>query len=169
MQLIMVHGVMNKLPEDLIIFIHLKFPVKSLIRFNCISKFFYTVIQSSTFINLYLNRTTTTQEKFILFKRSIEEELNQYKTIFSFLCENDDNYINPIFSDIDVPYLTSTRSRNYDQLIGPSHGLIALVSNTSAVLFNPATRYYRVLPRAVLITRPLKSLLGVPYFWGHQF
>nr|AIG62919.1 S-locus F-box protein type-14 [Solanum peruvianum]AIG62965.1 S-locus F-box protein type-14 [Solanum lycopersicum] len=66
----MAHGVINKSSKDLIIFIHLKFPVKSIKRFNCI---FFKVIQSSTFVNLYLNRTTTTQEEFIMYKRSNEE------------------------------------------------------------------------------------------------
>nr|AIG62954.1 S-locus F-box protein type-14 [Solanum chilense] len=69
----MAHGVINKSSKDLIIFIHLKFPVKSIKRFNCISKFFFKVIKSSTFVNLYLNSTTTTQEEFIMHKRSNEE------------------------------------------------------------------------------------------------
>nr|AIG62942.1 S-locus F-box protein type-14 [Solanum pimpinellifolium] len=69
----MAHGVINKSSKDMIIFIHLIFPVKSTKRFNCISKFFFKVIQSSTFVNLYLNRTTTNQEEFIMYKRSNEE------------------------------------------------------------------------------------------------
>nr|BAJ24873.1 S-locus linked F-box protein type-5 [Petunia x hybrida] len=143
----MPHGIMKKLPEDVILCIFLRIPVKSLMRFKCVSKNYYTLLQSTTFINLHLNRTTTVKDEFILLKRSFKEDINQYKTIFSFLSgDGDHDYLNPIFSDFDVPNMTDTQSIIFDQLIGPCHGLIALMDDFTTIIFNPSTRIFRLLP-----------------------
>nr|BAQ18955.1 S9-locus linked F-box protein 1 [Petunia x hybrida] len=145
----MVNGVMEKLSEDVFIYTLLRLPVKSLMRFKCVSKVGYTLIQSSAFIKFHLNRTTTTEEELILLKRSIEEESTRYKTILSFLSNDDDN-LNPLFPDLDVPCLVSTCSSNFDQLFGPCQGLIALIDYVNTFLLNPATRNYRIIPPSPL-------------------
>nr|XP_009802003.1 PREDICTED: LOW QUALITY PROTEIN: putative F-box/kelch-repeat protein At1g13200 [Nicotiana sylvestris] len=143
----MVHGILKKLPEDVFIHILLKLPVKSLIRFKCISKTWYILMESSTFINLHLNHAINAKDEFIVFKLSFQEDPFQHKTILSFLFgDDDDDYLTPVSPDLDVPYLTSTFSSNYDQLIGPCQGLIALINIVDTVLFNPATRNYRLVP-----------------------
>nr|AIG62936.1 S-locus F-box protein type-7 [Solanum pimpinellifolium] len=68
----MVNGIIKKLGEDLVNNVLVRFPVKSLIRLKCISKRWYTLIQSTTFIHLHLNYQTTIQHEFILFKYSIK-------------------------------------------------------------------------------------------------
>ncbi|XP_059292167.1 F-box protein CPR1-like [Lycium ferocissimum] len=138
-------GLAKKMPEDVVICILLRLPMKSLLRFNCVSKTCHILLQSSTFINLHLNRATTVTDEFILLKRSFKEDINQYKTIFSFLSGGGDNYLNPIFPDLNVPYMTDTRSIIFDQLIGPCNGLIALMDNVNTVIFNPSTRNIRLL------------------------
>ncbi|XP_016457162.1 F-box protein CPR1-like [Nicotiana tabacum] len=142
----MVHGIMKKLLEDVFIYILLKLPVKSIMRFKCISKTWYILMQSSTFINLHLNRSTKAKDELILFKRSFQEDPFQHKTILSFLFGVDDGYLYPVSPDLDVPYLESTFSSTYDQFIGPCQGLIALINIVDTVLFNPATRNYRLVP-----------------------
>lgn len=136
---------MKKLCEDVVIYVLLRLTVKSLLRFICISKTYCTLIQSSTFVNLYLYHTTTSKDEFILLKCCFEEENNRYKAILSFLC-GDDVYLNPIFQDLDVTHLTSIHNFNNDQLIGPWHGLIALMNSITTILINPSTRNYRLLP-----------------------
>ncbi|KAG5632054.1 hypothetical protein H5410_003771 [Solanum commersonii] len=144
----MADGIMKKLPEDVVIYILLRLAVKSLMRFNCISKTCYTLIKSSTFVNLYLYRTTTSKDKFILFKHCFEHERNRYKTILSFLSgdDDDDDYFNPIIQDLDVTHLKSNNNFNLDQFIGPCHGLIAMMDSVTTILINPSTRNYRLLP-----------------------
>ncbi|KAM3338200.1 F-box protein CPR1-like [Capsicum galapagoense] len=138
---------MTKLSEDVLICILLRLAVKSLMRFNCISKTFYALIQSSTFVNLYLYLTTTSKDEFILFKRCLGQENNRYKTILSFLSGDEDNdYLNPISHDLDVTYLSSPYNFDNDQLIGPCHGLIAWMDSVTTFLINPSTRNYRILP-----------------------
>ncbi|XP_016502576.1 F-box protein CPR1-like [Nicotiana tabacum] len=142
----MAHGNMKKLPEDVVIDILLRLPVKSLMKLKCVSNTWYILIGSSTFINCHLNSNTVAKEEFILFKRSFMEEPYRYKTILSFLSGDDDYYLNALSPDLDVSDLISTFNSIYDQFIGPCHGLIALMNILNTILINPATRNYRLIP-----------------------
>ncbi|OIT39436.1 PREDICTED: F-box protein CPR30-like [Nicotiana attenuata] len=150
----MVNGSINKLPEDLVYCILLRFPVKSLMRFKCISQVWYHFIQSTTFINLHLNRTTSVEDEFILFKYSIKEDAEEFKNVLSFLSGHDDDALNPLFPDVDVSYMASNCSCTFFPLIGPCNGLIALTDSITTILINPATRNFRLLP---------PSPFGCPY------
>nr|BAJ24868.1 S-locus linked F-box protein type-4 [Petunia axillaris subsp. axillaris] len=143
----MADRIIMKLPQDVFMHILLRLPVKLLLRFRCVSKSCYTLIQSSTFINIHLHRTTSSEDEYILFKRSFKEDVESYKGIFSFFSShNDDGNLNSIFPDLDVPNMTSLYSIDYDKIIGPCHGLIAVMDSRSTILFNPSTRKYRLLP-----------------------
>nr|AIG62953.1 S-locus F-box protein type-13 [Solanum chilense] len=144
----MADGIMKKLNEDVVIYILLRLAVKSLLRFNCISKTCYSLIKSSTFVYLYLNRTTTSKDEFILFKHCFEYERNMHKTILSFLSgdDDDDDYFNPIIQDLDVTHLKTNNNYSIDQFIGPCNGLIAMMDTVTTILINPSTRNYRLLP-----------------------
>ncbi|XP_059290335.1 F-box protein CPR1-like [Lycium ferocissimum] len=139
-------GIMKKYPKDVVIHILLRLPVKFLLRFKCLSKTLCTLIQSSTFINIHLNRTTTSTDYNILLKRSVKEDVERDKAIFSFLSSDGDDYPKSIYPDLDVPYIKSRFSISHDLLFGPIHGLIALMVPTTTILFNPSTRNYRLLP-----------------------
>lgn len=123
--------------------------MKFLLRLRCVSKTFYTIIQSSTFINLYLNWTIASTNHNILLKRSFKEDIERYKVILSFLSIDDvdnNNDLKSIYPDVDVPCITSRLSIDNDKLMGPSHGLVALMDPINTILFNPCTRNCRVLP-----------------------
>nr|AIK66498.1 S3-locus F-box type-2 protein [Petunia integrifolia subsp. inflata] len=137
---------MKKFHEDMMIYILLRFPVKSLLRFKCISKVYYTLILSNTFVKLHLNRIRTTKDEFVLFIRTFREEPDQLKSIASFFSCDDNNDLNTLSPDLDVSDLTSTCDTIFNQLIGPSHGLIALTDSFIIIVLNPATRKYIVLP-----------------------
>nr|ABR18785.1 class S F-box protein [Nicotiana alata] len=142
----MADGMVKKLPKDMLVYIILILPVKSLLRLKCVSKFWYTLLNSSTFVNLRVNRTTTTNAEIILFKRSFKEEPNQFRSIMSFLSSGHDNYdLHHVSPDLDGPYLTTTSSCICHRIMGPCHGLITLTDSVTAVLFNPGTRNHRLL------------------------
>ncbi|XP_060191130.1 F-box protein CPR1-like [Lycium barbarum] len=152
----MTDGTLNKFPKDVVIYIILKLQIKSLLRFKCISKSWYMLMQSSTFINVHLNRTTTVEDEIVLFKRSFREEPNQFRSIMSFLSSYHDNHdFYHISPDLDVPYLTTTSSCIFHRFMGPCHGLIILTDQVTTILFNPATRNYRLLQQS-----PFGSPLG---------
>nr|ABR18788.1 class S F-box protein [Nicotiana alata] len=142
----MADGIVKKLPKDVVICIILILPVKSLLRFKCVSNSWRTLMQSSTFINLHLNRSTTINDEIILFKHSFQEEPNKFRSIMSFLSSGQDNddfyHVSP---DLDVPFLTTTSSCIFHRFTGPCHGLVVLTDKVTAVLFNPTSRNYRLL------------------------
>ncbi|XP_049382596.1 F-box protein CPR1-like [Solanum stenotomum] len=142
----MMDGTTKKLSQDVAIVILLRLSVKCLLRYKCVSKEYYTLIQSSTFMGLHFNRISTLKYELVLLKHSFKEDIEQYKTILSFLSDDGNDYLNHTFLDLDLPYMTSRYSVFQDQLVGRCHGLIALMNDITTVLFNPSTRNYRLLP-----------------------
>ncbi|KAF3642205.1 hypothetical protein FXO37_22630 [Capsicum annuum] len=139
-------GILKKYPEDVVIQMLLRLHVKFLLRFKCVSQIFYTLIQSSIFISLYLHQSKTSSNDNILLKRSFKEDIEKYKAIFSFLSIDAEKYLKAIYVDLDVPYIIRHYSIDNDHLIGPRHGLIALMDPSNTILFNPSTRKCRLLP-----------------------
>nr|BAJ24854.1 S-locus linked F-box protein type-2 [Petunia x hybrida] len=142
----MENKVIKKLPEDVVIYMLLMFPVKSLLRLKCISKAWYALILTHTFIKLHLNRIITTEDELILFIRTFREEPEQLKSIASFFSCDDNKDLHILSPDLDVSDLTSTCDTIFNQLIGPCHGLIALTDSFIIIILNPSTRKYLVLP-----------------------
>ncbi|OIT08702.1 PREDICTED: F-box protein CPR30-like [Nicotiana attenuata] len=142
----MANGIVKKVPEDLVNSVLLRLPVKTLMRFKCVYKAWYSNVQSSTFISLHLNRTTRVNDEFILFTNSIKEEPNRFKVLLSFMSiDNDGDDLHPISPDLDMLYLTTISSNLYRRPLGPCRGLIVLTDKVNAIIFNPATRHYRLL------------------------
>nr|BAQ18965.1 S10-locus linked F-box protein type-14 [Petunia x hybrida] len=140
------NGVVKKLPKDVVNNITLKLPVKSLLRFKCVSQFWYACIQSWAFIILQRNCASSVNDEIILFKRSFKEEHDHFKSIMSFLSSghDDSDDFHHVSPDLEVPYLTNTTC-TFHRFIGPCHGLIVLTDKVTTVLFNPATRNSRLL------------------------
>nr|ABR18782.1 class S F-box protein [Nicotiana alata] len=162
----MVDGIMKELPEDLVIYVILMLPVKSLLRLKSSCITFCNIIKSSTFINLHLNRTTNGKDELILFKRSFkQEEPNLHKNVLSFLLSEDTFNLKPISPDVEIPHLTNTNASVFHQLIGPCNGLIALTDSLTTILFNPTTRIYRLIPPCPFGTPPgfRRSISGIGF------
>lgn len=125
----MADGTLKKIPEYILIYVlvrlPVRLPVKLLMRLKCVSKTLYTLIKSSSFINLHLNRTTiSTNDEFILFKRSIKEEPGEFKSILSFVStKNDGDDLCMIYPDLDISYLTKLYFGISHGFIGPCNGL----------------------------------------------
>nr|AIG62971.1 S-locus F-box protein type-2 [Solanum habrochaites] len=144
-------GIMKKLHEEMVIQILLELPVKSLIRFKSISKILYSLIHSSIFINLHRNRRRNTKDELLILKRPIFLDENLYKNIMYFLSSNDndnDDTLKQVSPEIDVPYFDNDFCVQFQQLIGSSHGLIALTDYEDIIFLNPTTRKYRLLPHS---------------------
>nr|BAQ18925.1 S5-locus linked F-box protein type-10 [Petunia x hybrida] len=143
----MLDWTMKELPQDVVIYIFVMLPVKSLLRFKCTCKTFCHIIKSSTFINLHLNHTTNFNDELVLLKRSFEtDEYNFYKSILSFLFAKEDYDFKPISPDVEIPHLTTTAACICHRLIGPCNGLIVLTDSLTTIVFNPATLKYRLIP-----------------------
>uniref|UniRef100_M1DHD5 Class S F-box protein n=2 Tax=Solanum tuberosum TaxID=4113 RepID=M1DHD5_SOLTU len=137
---------MKKYPEDMLIHILLRLPLKFILRFKSVSKTLYTLIQSSSFINIHYNHTLNSTYDNILLKRSFKEDIERYKAVFSFIPNDDEDNLNTVYPDLDVPYTSSISSVKSDKLINSSHGLIALMEPRTTIVFNTSTRNYKRLP-----------------------
>lgn len=142
----MIEGTIMKLSEDVAINIFFKLPMKSISGFKCVTRSWCTLIQSVNFINLHLKSTSTTKNEFILFKQSFKEE-NVFKNILSFLLSVDDeDDVDPIYPDLDVPYLCTTYGSIFHQLNSPCRGLIFMTDSKTSFILNPSIRKHRLIP-----------------------
>ncbi|KAL3627529.1 hypothetical protein CASFOL_028892 [Castilleja foliolosa] len=131
-----------ELPQELIAVIMSKLPVKSLLRFKCVCKSWYSLIKSPNFIHLHLNNSSS-NHNCIMIRRcidSIEQDIYCFQQVLSF-------YSHETLADlgiqIDTPFPTSY---GYYNVSGPCNGLICMTKNTDQILIiNPATREFRSL------------------------
>lgn len=78
-----------------------------------------------------------------------------------FLSSNDnDDTLKHVSPEIDVPYFENDFCVQFQQLIGSSHGLIALTDYEEIIFLNPTTRKYRLLPHSLF--RCPKDFVFVP-------
>ncbi|KAK4737280.1 hypothetical protein R3W88_000977 [Solanum pinnatisectum] len=118
----MVDGIVKKYPEDMVIHILLGLLVKFILRFKSVSKTLYTLIQSSSFINIHYNHTLN----------STYDNIKLFFFFFLFISNDDEDNLNTVYPDLD--------------LINSSHGLIALMEPRTTIVFNTSTRHYKRLP-----------------------
>ncbi|KAJ4714706.1 putative F-box family protein [Melia azedarach] len=131
----------SMLPLDLIIDILSRLPVKTLLRFRCLSKFFRSLIDGPDFINLHLTRSLDTNSNLSLIFSGFA---NPDSRIFCGSLDSLDNCV-----EVDYPFRNCRYFRRYDTLvIGSCNGLVALHNREKGiVLLNPSTKKHRILPK----------------------
>ncbi|GFZ19006.1 hypothetical protein Acr_27g0007450 [Actinidia rufa] len=125
---------MEKLPEELLMEILSRLPVKHLLRFRSVSKYWFPLIQNPSFISLNHNRAQNNH--CLLVKRLLHGG-----GVLS-LAPNED----PI-NDLDISFMGDIRAL---QLLGPCNGVICLTRHgfhSAIVLCNPSMREFRVVPQ----------------------
>ncbi|XP_027171775.1 F-box protein CPR1-like [Coffea eugenioides] len=133
---------MDVLPEDVLMQILVRLPVKCLFRFRCVSKSWCSLIKSPHFAGLHVRRAKSgNQEDVILVKRFIK---NERKTVLSLHSNDESLSLQVMAPDFEVPYST-----DYDMhLVSTCHGIICLRNNAcnDIYLCNPTTREFLTLP-----------------------
>ncbi|XP_059670643.1 putative F-box protein At3g16210 [Cornus florida] len=120
--------------EDMIIEILLSLPVKSLLRYNCVCKYWYTLIRSSTFINKHLHHHSNKSR--LLVQHYIDS--TETNAIALYPDETLSNF--PlIYRDIQMPCESRDIVVHYDGILGLWEW------DDGIVLWNPATREFRRL------------------------
>ncbi|ONI04397.1 hypothetical protein PRUPE_6G319300 [Prunus persica] len=146
-----------------------RLPSKSLIRFKCVRKSWYNLIDSPTFVENHLSISMhKIHSTCVLFNRFIYSDANtgEKELAFSFLYLRNDydddaeNNVNFVVEDIKFPL----SSRQYIGLgvieslcmAGHCHGIVCLSeSNSNLVLCNPGIKKIKLLPKSCL-----------PDWWG---
>ena len=133
----------NFLSENLID-IHLRLPVKSIVRFRCVCKSWCTLFDDPDFISMHLRQASANSNGRLLFKHlsSSEQEIYSLRSNIAFA----------EVSRLEVPVPSKT---DYYQIVGSSNGLICLTESNfkgsylslNTFLWNPAIREFQTLPK----------------------
>ncbi|CAN1250669.1 F-box protein CPR1 [Linum perenne] len=128
---------MKSLPEDIVIDILARLPVKSILRFKSVSKHWYTLPTNPHFTAAHLRHSSSSNNPlFILRHGSYLSELKT--TVF-------DANFETLPPDLHVP---ENRLDDYSaSIMGSCNGLLCIRFSTNNVMFwNPATRLFRQVP-----------------------
>ncbi|KAM5552205.1 putative F-box protein [Rosa sericea] len=142
------------LDEDLIVEILSRLPVKSLMRFSCASKEWYSLTRNSYLINIHLRRADSNLS-LLTNEYDRDKRLNtDPKFGISMLGDEAADLVS-----IDLPILSN--SSKFTNIVGSSNGLVCLVArlkkkrrkfmdSAEIIIWNPATKQFRSLPKPVL-------------------
>ncbi|XP_075643651.1 F-box/kelch-repeat protein At3g23880-like [Castanea sativa] len=126
------------LPCDVLLEILHRLPVKSLIRFRCVSKLWNSLITSPAFINSNLTRSHSNSNKLII---KYSDVYMGYELIHE---EDNDNY-DSSSEQIQELELLNSFGRKF-KLVGYVNGLFCLYEQDRYIVWNPCIRKFIVLP-----------------------
>ncbi|XP_059630080.1 F-box/kelch-repeat protein At3g06240-like [Cornus florida] len=154
---------MANLPHDIVLNILSRLPVKSLNRFKCVSKPWFSFISDPYFVKMHLNRANS------------DPDMNPHRlfTLFPFYsldyespssCDDvvvDDDGHDDAIVNLGFP---SRSPQNGVQIVGSCNGLICLAYRAlnAMILWNPSTRQSRELPKPSF-SLDIVSLYGLGY------
>ncbi|XP_059670645.1 F-box/kelch-repeat protein At3g23880-like [Cornus florida] len=128
------------IPEDLIIEIVSRLPIKSLIRFRCVCKYWFGLIRTSTFVSKHLHHPNN---KSCLLVHHYNYSTQKY--VFAVFPDETLAKMPFAHNDIDEFQLPDLP----DAIIGPISGIFCLFTHWEdryiVVLWNPATKEWRSL------------------------
>ncbi|XP_073120259.1 F-box/kelch-repeat protein At3g06240-like [Henckelia pumila] len=131
-----------RLPMDMLIEVLILLPVKSILKFKCVSKTWRDLISSPVFIDRHLK--CDRKQSILLVKRCLPpqngEDVDQ---IFSF---HDPDFPELLVSpNLSFPYIPSCDPSNL-QIQGPCNGLVCIFLGNNVFMCNPALREFKQLP-----------------------
>ena len=161
------------LPIELIIQILLRLPVKSLIRFKCVCKSWFSLISHSDFTNSHFQLTSAAHIRriqlitpyFVSLSIDIESSLSDdnacYSPDISFLIDDDDYYSS---SSSDLDDLSPPKSFFKLDFKGSCRGFILLNCYSSLRIWNPSTGFHKRIPFTTIDCNP-----DANYFYGFGY
>ncbi|XP_075644167.1 F-box/kelch-repeat protein At3g06240-like [Castanea sativa] len=147
------------LPEEVVLEILHRLPVKSLIRFRCVSKSWNSLITTPAFINSHLTRShslLSNSNKLIVRHCLDKPYVEHYKII------DDSNDSFDQIQNIELP-LTSRRIQHF-RLIGSANGLFSLFEQERYILWNPSIRKFITLPKPCITVKAHGRITCRPAF-----
>lgn len=130
------------LPSDIVQEILLRLPVKTLLRFKCVSKHWYALIESCSFANEHYGHESN-QERLLV--RHYDPNESRY-TFALYVDETCSRYEEPNY--LQLP-------NTVDDLMGPVNGIFCVLGLSRGMgLLNPAVRQFKPLPECHLNVQP---------------
>ena len=140
-------GMSDYLSEEVVLEILHRLPVKSLLRFRCVSKSWNSLITTPSFINSHLSYNSSNSNKLIV-RYCVYPFVEAYKLIDDTIDSSSDQ-----IQHIDFP-LTSG-GRDHFLLIGSVNGLFCLYELERYVIWNPSIRKFITLPKPCITVKTL--------------
>ncbi|XP_062006362.1 putative F-box protein At3g24700 [Rosa rugosa] len=159
-----------KMPEEMTLQFLSRLPPKSLMRFKCIHKSWYALINNPKFIDKHLHLYNKDSYTCFLLKRSVVARTQTIKEeiLFSFLYapnHNDDEDSHPhcVVEDIYFPTAMGLKTKGHNielpgsyggetiYILGHCDGIICLVYHSGGLVFyNPSIREFKIIPPSCL-------------------
>ncbi|KAM5561163.1 putative F-box protein [Rosa sericea] len=156
---------LSKLSEEMVVPILSRLSPKSLMRFKCVHKSWYNLINNPSFVDKHImtsernnHSTSILCKRFILRDVSTEEKEIVYSLITFYNDNSGDEHIT--VEDIDIPISMGVTTRGQfvgDELQGVlhidrghCHGIICLSDPWKIILWNPAIKEFKVLPQSCI-------------------
>lgn len=148
----------NRLPEDLVIEILSRVPAESLVRFKCVHKSWYLLIEDSKFVALQLRNHSSKYNKssytLMLGVRKTITNVGKEIGISLSVLKYDGKVVS--FAMKDVELSNYHQSQDWYEMCNPCDGLVCLWGYGDCVIIaNPGTRQYRALPKSCIPIPPL--------------
>ncbi|XP_075645685.1 F-box protein CPR1-like [Castanea sativa] len=134
------------LPHEVVRDILLSLPVKSPIRFRCVSKSFNSLITSSDFIDSHLTRSHSLPSNSNSNNTLIVRDLATKPNVEKYRLIHNDSFDR--IEHLEFPLTTRRRSRIHKcEFIGYANGLFCLYEKERFILCNPSIRKCIILPK----------------------
>ncbi|EEF44178.1 ubiquitin-protein ligase, putative [Ricinus communis] len=133
----------STLPEDLIVEILSRVPVKPLLRFKCVSKSWNSIISDPRFAKLQLKRAKENSN--ISCNRLLLSTWSPRSLDFEAFCDDD---LSNTITNVSFPAIVKGPPTFYVRILGSCDGLVCLLDDYGTMfLWNPTTRQYKELPK----------------------
>ncbi|XP_019086491.1 PREDICTED: putative F-box protein At4g38870 [Camelina sativa] len=144
------------LPDDLIMEILKRFPVKTVIRLLCVSKLWSSIIRSPYFMKLFLNESLKRPQSLVFVFKVNSLSLTYASVHFKSTREvsSSSSFASP------ATYHVTCHTRQRTTITPSVHGLICYGPPSSLVIYNPCTRRSVTLPRVSAGKRATNQYLG---------
>ncbi|XP_075654736.1 F-box/kelch-repeat protein At3g06240-like [Castanea sativa] len=146
------------LPEDMVEEILLRQPVKSLLRFSCVSKVWHALITSPNFTKVLLSQN---RMNMVVLTNDCIPQIFDYEALLLYPPQNnnkdDDDVVYDEYSEfgVDVGFpLRGANNEDFYTKLSSCNGLVCVEffnwkrKMTEVLLWNPSTRSYREIPRS---------------------
>lgn len=152
------------LPDEVINAILLRLPVKSLVRFQCVSRSWLSLISSSEFVKAHLKISTSRDSQRILIKGYVDVDDCVKQCSLDCLLRDEISTDVVMFDDLnwEVPSRTIV-------IVGSSNGLVCVDANVSGLfLWNPSTGKSKELPDLDIEVPEYSDLYYIVFGFGYD-
>ncbi|RZC47831.1 hypothetical protein C5167_040783 [Papaver somniferum] len=156
-------AILSFIPDDIILDILTRLPVKSLLRFRCVCKFWYELLKTSNFAELHLNLSLKYGYDGIVYNHVGKISCVDYDSLVSSTTLA--STLSNMVAHIDYPL-----EHRMERILGTCNGLVCyLTSQKDIIIWNPCTKDYKQIPTPPEIINTKSRGIHVLYKYGFGY